>query len=518
MQRCRAEQDRPCLQSNPLATGDRKRGQNKMKNKIFEGDVKGLKELQEGKPKYIIIRELLQNAMDEPITTCNITLSYEYGKAKIRITDDSPVGFRNLTDAYTLFADTYKRQDATKRGRFNFGEKQVICLCDYARIISTTGGVEFNVMMGERNMLRKKVEAGSEVYVEVRMTQDEYKECYEYCKQIIAPEGVCIKVSYSEPNNSEKLSVYNIEKKIPHISFNAKLHTELKENGKMKKVMRETIVNLHKKESIAYIYEIGIPVCEIDCDYSIDVQQKIPLSTDRDKVDAKYLKNIYGEVLNQTHQEIKQEQSSNLWVREATTSERASIEAKRDVIVKRFGEKAAISNPFDPIANDDALAGGYNIVHGSEMSKEEWDAIKSAGLMQSTTAIFGRGKAPFTIVQPNEAQRKIETFIKKIALEMLAIKKLNVQWIRSPEASTSMDFGNTMFNDGKQLRINLSRCPKIWWDISKGYVCEGLLDIIIHELGHSAGHHTEASYHECITELGSRLTIKAIEKPEWFNI
>ncbi|MEK6881391.1 MAG: hypothetical protein AABY22_17340, partial [Nanoarchaeota archaeon] len=112
-----------------------------MKNQIFEVDVKGLRQLQEGKPKWFIVRELLQNAMDEDITQCTIYMRYEYGKAYITVEDDSPIGFRDLTDAYTLFKDTYKRTDVKKRGRFNFGEKQVLCLADNARIISTTGGV-----------------------------------------------------------------------------------------------------------------------------------------------------------------------------------------------------------------------------------------------------------------------------------------------------------------------------------------------------------------------------------------
>ena len=63
-----------------------------MKKSIFEVDVKGLRETQNGKPKYVIIRELLQNALDEKITTCNIELRYEQGKAKITVSDDSPVG------------------------------------------------------------------------------------------------------------------------------------------------------------------------------------------------------------------------------------------------------------------------------------------------------------------------------------------------------------------------------------------------------------------------------------------
>ncbi len=62
---------------------------------------------------------------------------------RISVEDDSPDGFRDLSQAYTLFAESYKRDDFGKRGRFNFGEKMVIACCDPVRIVSTTGTVTF---------------------------------------------------------------------------------------------------------------------------------------------------------------------------------------------------------------------------------------------------------------------------------------------------------------------------------------------------------------------------------------
>jgi len=36
----------------------------------FEVETAGLRSLMSGKPKNFIVRELIQNALDEPITTC----------------------------------------------------------------------------------------------------------------------------------------------------------------------------------------------------------------------------------------------------------------------------------------------------------------------------------------------------------------------------------------------------------------------------------------------------------------
>lgn len=485
-----------------------------MTKDIFKVDVKGLRELQAGKPKWTIIRELLANALDEEITECKITFSYEGRKATIIVEDDCPEGFVDLSDSFTLFKTTRKRLNPNQRGRYNLGEKQVVCLCDYARIISTTGGVEFDVLNEKRISLRRKRERGSEVLVVVRMTKDEYSECIEYCKQILSPKRILVQ------NNScmdDQLSSFTISSRPVWKIFAAKLRTEFKdkESGEMKSVVRQTEVHLHRKENtggVAYIYELGIPICEIDCDYSIDIQQKVPLSSDRDNVDGKYLKTLYGEVLNYTCEDIEKEQSSNMWVREATTSDRVDAMAVKSIVDKRYGKKVVIANPFDPISIDDAISNGFRVVHGSEMNSDEWKTIKDNRLIRTSTEVFGKQHVGYTESDPTENQIKIEKFVKKIANELLGIN-LNVEWIKSPQANVRADYGNST------LRFNLSKLPQNYWEIdADGYICSELLDLIIHELGHSKGNHTEQSYHKCITYLGAALATKALKNPEWFKI
>jgi hypothetical protein len=117
-----------------------------MKSKSwFEVSKEGLRTLQEGKPKHFLARELIQNAWDEDIKRCEFRASWERGTANIAVEDDNPGGFRDLTDAFTLFKSTYKRSDPTTRGRFNIGEKQVLSMCsqkdevnDYIVVVSKT--------------------------------------------------------------------------------------------------------------------------------------------------------------------------------------------------------------------------------------------------------------------------------------------------------------------------------------------------------------------------------------------
>jgi hypothetical protein len=480
------------------------------KNNIFEVDVKGLRQLQAGKPKWFIIRELLQNAMDEDIKRCEIFLQYKQGKAHIGVTDDSPIGFRDLADAYTLFKDTYKRSNAQKRGRFNLGEKQVLCMADYARIISTTGALEFHVLKGERTTLRRRREAGSEVYVEVRMTKEEFQECVDYCRQILLPKNIILVLTV----NGEEMWD-GIGYRFPTKTFTAKLLTELKQDDSMRRVSRETEVHLHSLlNEKAYIYEMGIPICEIDCDYSIDVQQKVPMSSDRDTVDSKYLKTLYGEVLNHTIDEISTEQSSNIWVREGFSSDRAEKETRQEVLTKRFGEKALIANPNDKRSMDEAISNNYNVVYGSEMSGEEWAAVKQDGLMISTSAQFKTGIADGKSVKPTEAQAKVGSLSKKIAKELLGLD-ITVSYYESPDATVKADFSQ----EASRLRFNVSHFTNSEWLADEhGEVKESTLDLIIHEIGHSQGWHYEHSYHDCITKLGAKLAKRVARDPGFIRL
>ena len=110
----------------------------------FEVSKSGLKQLMEGKDKSYILRELIQNAWDEPgVTTVNVDIAPIMDKraAMVTVSDDAPEGFYDLAHAYTMFGATRKRKDPSMRGRFNLGEKQVLALARAATIHTTTGTI-----------------------------------------------------------------------------------------------------------------------------------------------------------------------------------------------------------------------------------------------------------------------------------------------------------------------------------------------------------------------------------------
>src|SRR5437762_12841988 len=105
----------------------------------FEVDKEGLAKILERKGKEFALFELIQNAWDEPGVT-KVSASLEYrgrNRALLVVEDDAPEGFRNLSHAFTLFAESGKKSNPEQRGRFNLGEKLVLALCDEVMLQTT---------------------------------------------------------------------------------------------------------------------------------------------------------------------------------------------------------------------------------------------------------------------------------------------------------------------------------------------------------------------------------------------
>ena len=118
-----------------------------MTKQWFDVDKAGLGKQAEQQSKGRLIGELVQNALDEAgVTQIAVTLALVPGRplADLTVEDDSPEGFRDLAHAYTLFAESYKRDNPEQRGQFNLGEKMVLAVCESASISTTKGTVVFD--------------------------------------------------------------------------------------------------------------------------------------------------------------------------------------------------------------------------------------------------------------------------------------------------------------------------------------------------------------------------------------
>jgi len=463
-------------------------------NNWFEVDKNGLKQLQAGKSKTFIINELTQNAWDQNITFCEITLEYDGEFCTLHVRDDDPEGFKDITHAYTLFAYTSKRDDPTKRGRFNLGEKQVLSICHFAKVTTTKGTVIFDDF--GRHETKEALDKGSIITVVFKATKREFEELLGHTETLLPPTGIKYIV-----NNKElpQTSIFR--------SFKSSLLTEVLKKEVMKPAWRETTVDLVENDGQSWIYEMGIPVVKTDCPWHINIQQKIPLAVDRETIRLSYLKNLYAQVLNNVVDILPEEEASSVWVRTASKDDKVSKEAMVTVMKKRFGDKFLIRSPFDSNANDTAISEGYTLISGPMLSRDEWSKIKGFNLIQKTTDLFGGiGIAQSKDLDPTEEQSIFADFSKKVAKEFLGVD-ISVQFVNSTER-ISAKYG------GRRLTFNTKYLPK---DFFKKVTASNI-DLLVHELGHEKGHHTDMSYHKCITRLTGQLTMKALREPTFFEV
>ena len=473
----------------------------------FEVDKKGLRSLVAGKPKSFILRELIQNCWDEPkVAMVKVRADHKGGGiASITVEDDAPEGFVTLTHAFTLFADTRKRSNPETRGRFNLGEKLVLSLCQWAKIITTKGGVEF-LADGTRKSLRTKRERGSEVSLELRLSHEEFDEMLAEARRFIPPVGIFTTI------NGYTLQHRQWLKRIP-----AKLETEIAHENNGEKILRrsqhKTLIEVYEVSSgeKGTLYEMGLPICETDDQYHYNIMQKVPLALDRETVPAAYLRAVRAQVLNEMVSEVKEDDASAQWVREAMCDKRIQSEVVKQIITKRFGDKVVAFTPGDTHGCEEAIRHGYRVVYPAELSKEEWQNVRGAETISSTKAMFPQSFTLAGVVPVDEwtpEQKRAAEFAKFLAQELWGLS-ISVEIWKSSQAGTVAQFNSEL----KRLSFNASKIAKpLWATPAQGY----MLETIVHELGHrdNAGHFEDA-YHKTLCEIAARLPRISKEHPEW---
>jgi hypothetical protein len=483
----------------------------------FEVDRKGLAKLLEKRGKSLVVVELLQNAWDSNATKVDVMLEPIPGKPRvyIKVTDDDPEGFKDLGHAFTLFAESEKKDDPTKRGRFNLGEKLVLSLCHWAKIVSTTGSYKFNEQDGydKRSKSSEKTPKGSYFEGELRMTREEYEEVLAKIDSLIPPPDVETVV------NSDLL-----ESRACISSFTEPLPTEIADDeGNLKKTVRKTTISIYgtRNGEKACIYEMGIPVVETFDKFHIDIGQKVPLNFNRDNVTPAYLRTVRTLVFNQTHTLIDKEEANDSWVREATSDERCTTEAIKTAVTHRFGEKSVAFDPGDPEANKLAMSKGYTVIPGRSMNKGEWNNIRKAqsagislalpsGRVTPSPKAFDPDGVPLKLLpreKYTEGMHKFYEYARWLA-EKLIDARISVKIASDRDWKFAAAYGK------KGLIVNLAHLGRKWFE---NVASRRMNALLLHEFAHEySGDHLSSEYHETLCDLGAKLAEVAANNPARF--
>jgi hypothetical protein len=478
----------------------------------FEVDKAGLAKLLEQRGKAFAVLELIQNALDEDVTRVDVRLYPTPGSRgyyTLTVTDDSPEGFADLTHAYTLFAESKKKTNPELRGRFNLGEKLVLAVCRRAEIRTTTGVVRFEG--NQRSHGRNKTEIGSVFTGELRMSKADAAEAIEAARMIlVGPETV---LTIDNERLPSRESVGSFEESLTTVVAN--------DEGFLRTTSRKATVDIYepRESETPMLYELGIPVVEIDCPWHVDVRQKIPLNTDRDNVTPAYARRLLALVLNAMHERASEEDLRAPWAGDALESEIIEGEAVDAILTARYGEKRVVRDPSDPESTKLAMAKGYAVVEPGAFNRQQWNTIRETGAVLPSGKVTPSPKpwsddpdAPEAEVVPEEkwtpGMRLVVNYSRELARKLDITPRLLVRFVL-----TNNNFG-ACYGDGR-LTFNLKRLGHQFFS---GEITDKLNALLIHEFGHEdCRDHLSEDYYKALCNLGAKLTRLALEHPRFFE-
>lgn len=469
----------------------------------FSVSKEGLRKTLERRGKSFAISELLQNAFDEDSTKVLLTLTEpKNGKSTLICIDDAPLGYLDLSNAHTMFAESKKKTDHKKRGRFNVGEKYVLALCDKATITSTTGRVIFHED-GTRTQDKVKTKRGSEFRGELSLTDEEFADLTKQVKRVIPP-----KPTYF---NDVEIPI----RKALH-DFTCTLPTEIAdENGISRSRQRQTTIRLYTPFAgeTSTLYELGMPVVEIDGKWHIDVQQKVPLNIERDNVTPGYLRLLHVALVNEMKDFLTPEDATAAWVSDALSSPKIKPETVKTVIKQRFGEKAVLYDPTDKGSNRECTAQDIIVIPKGTFTREQTKNV--AKLVQKASDIHPTNKNYDTdrnLIPPDklmDAQSIYKKFILDVAPLMLD-HKVEVKFINDPDIPI---LGCTQWMKPTEYIFTVNVAHHDVEDWQANY------DLVIHELSHHAvqrNDHLFEGFWRTASEMGAKLAELALTHPHLF--
>jgi hypothetical protein len=478
----------------------------------FTGSKRGLEKIARRRGLSYVLFELLQNSWDTGAKFVKVRLDPvpDLPLVDLQVEDDDPDGFADLTHAWTLFAESGKKNNPEKRGLFNFGEKLVLAICQSATITSTKGSVTFDER--GRTSSRVKTQKGTIFHAIVRMTREELAEVMTTSRMLICPEGVSTTINGDALLNRSALK-----------EVSATLPTVLADSdGVVRPFERKTTVRIH--ESLdgceGHLYEMGIPVCPTGDPWDVEIMQKVPVNLERSGVAPAYLRTVRVIVTNAMVDTLTVLDVSSLAVRETIDDRRCAPEVACKVLEIEYGPKRAIFDLNDPEANNVLVAEGYKLIHGRSFSKQAWENIRSSGAALPSGQIRPTPKpyssdpdAASRVLVPesewSEGMRNIAEYSKVIA-ERIIGQRIRVVIDKGHRSQ----FWGACYG-GRELTYNLAT-------LGKGFFEEGpsrrVNSLLIHELAHSKeSNHLSEKFHRALQTLGAKMTELALAEPDLFK-
>jgi hypothetical protein len=321
-----------------------------------------------------------------------------------------------------------------------------------------------------------------------------------------------------------EINGFVVEYREPTAQTKAALTTEYEHaDGGFKRTKRQTEIHIHEVNGNERpsIYEMGIPVVTLEGDdkYHYDIQQRIPLNSERDNVTPAFLRDVRAEVANVVANLLTQDEAAADWAREAAGSDRIEEDAFKTLIETRYGDKVASFSPVDTESSRAAAAQNYTVLTGGSMSKGEWGNNKRFGVVESSAKLFptarpegGKGSI-IPIEKWTPGMKAVAAFAGDLALELLKVP-VEVRIARDPGNRFDAWYGS------RQLTFNLALLGHRFFNECESETGrERVVDLIIHEIAHEhESNHLSDRYYRALTRLAAKAVTLALKSPRFFKL
>ena len=439
-----------------------------MKNR-FEISAEGMKLLHQNRPLWQLVKELVANAWDEPTAdTCWVDISHDAGIITVEVTDNGQ-GFSDISDAYTLMAPSAKTTNAQMRGRFNIGEKEIISISHHAEVRTGNKLISFPPEGGF--IVSDSVNGETSIICHIEVDPED-------AGRIVAETVEALQLFLSPLGQNYYVNGRGMGKRIPARSTRANLPTILATGpGEPLKMIPNsgTDIDIYDvRPATGRIFEMGIPIQEVDMPFDVNIMQKVPMPPNRDVVSSSYLQDVYAEVLKVTSDlDID---FGEAWVTKAVEDTRTPNNVVKVVMDNKLGSNAMLYTN-DRQANEDAFDHGKNLIAPTSLSKAERERYRDVGLGSAsmyTREAGGADATPYRRANVTTEMEDVASMAKTLAKRLLD-RTITVEFVSDPKFGASADYGSG------HMRFDVFSLGVQWFELSNE---TEQIELIMHELAH----------------------------------
>ncbi len=362
-----------------------------------------------------LVREAVANAFDAKPATVKLFLEPGY----ICVEDDS-VGFSSPELIYTVFL-TDKEDSHLQRGRKGRGLKELLAAGNQANVetvgCTVTFSKEGRIEVGNTRKNGTKIEVWGD------WKNYDVEIAVEYLRTFIPPCTLIINdVEVSPPELVE--------------TFKAELPTVVFSNGAQTTRTIETEVKLYKSESIdfSHLYEMGIPIQVLGDRFNVDIQQRVPVSDDRNTADSSFVSKLDAVMLkNFVDRWTRVELMSSRWISNGLYWVDSDVK-------KKFADKFVDKRPTalkstNAKANARLKERGYELIETNSLQYSVKSALEGNILDAEVIAKRLDSEAPDGVVVLTEQHRAFQSVISWLVKDAFGLQCAGDHHIRTDQVT-----------------------------------------------------------------------------------